>query len=71
MNNIWFKKFGWVFIPVHAMGLLITFIYLALNMMFFVTIDRNSHSIGDTLIQFFVYFTCASFWMRWIAEKTS
>jgi hypothetical protein len=71
MNNIWFKKFGWIYIPVHAMGLLITFIGLVLNMVFFVAIDRNSSSASDTWIEFFVYFTCVAFWWRWVAEKTS
>ena len=71
MNNIWFKKLGWVYVPVHAMGLLVTFICIALNIMFFVAIDRNSHSVSDTLIQFFVYFTCVAFWWKWIAQRMS
>ena len=24
MNQIWFKKWSWIYIPVHAMGLIIT-----------------------------------------------
>lgn len=71
MNNIWFKKFGWIYIPVHSMGLLVTFVGLLTDMMFFVAIDRNSHSASDTLSEFFVYFTCVFFWWRWVAEKTS
>ncbi len=71
MNSIWFKKFGWAYLPVHAIGLLITLACLALNVMFFIAIDRNSHSVSDTLIDFFVYCTCVAFWWKWIADKTS
>jgi hypothetical protein len=71
MNNIWFKRFGWVYIPVHAMGLLVTFFSLVLNFIFFLQIDRRSQSASETFTVFFVYFTCVFFWWRWIAEKTS
>jgi hypothetical protein len=71
MDNIWFKKSGWIYIPVHPLGLLVTFICLVLNIGFYVVIDRSSDSTGDTLIQFFIYFTCVAFWWKWIAEKMS
>lgn len=71
MNNIWFKRLGWIYLPVHVIGVFISVGALALNGMFFVAIDRNSHSVSDTLINFFVYFTCVAFWWKWVAEKTS
>ena len=71
MKSIWFKKTGWVYVPVHPTGLLITIICLALNIWFFIAIDRNAHSVSDTLINFFVYFSCVAFWWKWVAEKTS
>lgn len=71
MNSICFKQPGRGYVPVHAMGLLVTFISLALNVMFFIAIDRNSHSLRDTLIHFFIYFTCVSFCWRWMASKKS
>ena len=71
MNNIWFKRFGWIYVPVNAMGLLVTFLSVILNIIFFVCIDRRSNSASDPPIVFFVYFTCVFFWWRWIAEKTS
>ena len=71
MNSIWFKKLGWLYVPVHVMGLLVSAAIVFLNVIFFIAIDRQSHSASDTLIHFFVYFTCTAFWWKWIAEKTS
>jgi len=71
MNTIWFKRMGWIYLPVHAIGVLISVLALGLNVMFFVAIDRTSHSVSDTLINFFVYFTCVAFWWKWVADKTS
>ena len=71
MKSNWFKKAGWVYIPVHPMGLLVTIGAIAVNGWFFIAIDRHSHSVSDTLINFFIYFSCVLFWWKWVAEKTS
>lgn len=71
MKEIWFKKFGWTYLPIHFIGVLITLFALAVDIWFFIVIDRNSHSASDTLINFFIYFTADAFWWKWIAEKTS
>ncbi|HET9055894.1 MAG TPA: hypothetical protein VFN30_03500 [Chitinophagaceae bacterium] len=71
MKSLWFKKSGWIYIPVHLIGLLITAGAVAIDIWFFIVIDRNSHSVSDTLINFFVYFSCVAFWWKWLAEKNS
>jgi hypothetical protein len=71
MKTIYFKKWGWVFLPVHAVGFAATLFAIALSIWFFVALDRKSHSASDTLINWFVYVTCVSFWWKWLAEKTS
>ena len=71
MKTIWFKKIGWVYLPVHFGGLIITIIAIGITTWFFIAIDGHSHSASDTLINFFVYFSCVVFWWKWIAEKTS
>jgi len=71
MKTIWFKKIGWMYLPVHFMGLIVSLFAIAFSAWFFFAIDRNSHSVSDTLINFFVYFTCVAFWWKWVAEKTS
>ncbi len=71
MKQAWFKKSGWVYLPVHPAGIIITLAALAACAWFFIAVDRHSHSVSDTLINFFVYATCTAFWWKWIAEKTS
>ncbi|MBI3720697.1 MAG: hypothetical protein HY252_19120 [Sphingobacteriales bacterium] len=71
MKSIWFKKAGWMYVPVHPIGLLVTIACLAIDVWFFIVLDRHSHSVSDALINFFVYFSCVAFWWKWIAGKTS
>jgi hypothetical protein len=71
MNSIWFKKWGWVYTPVHAMGLLVTIAAVIFLVPVYAAIVRNGHSVSDNLYQLFVYTTCTAFWWKWIAEKTS
>ncbi len=71
MNSIWFKKLGWTYLPVHAMGLLVTIAAIVFLVPVFATIIRNGHSVSDDLYHLFVYTTCTAFWWKWIAEKTS
>ena len=47
MNTIWFKKFGWAYILVHLMGLLVTLLVMALVPVY-ATIIRNGHSVTDS-----------------------
>lgn len=71
MRSIWFKKPGWFYIPVHAMGLFVTGIAIIFLIPVYMAIMRNGHSVSDNLYQLFVYTTCTAFWWKWIADKTS
>lgn len=71
MKSIWFKKTGISYVPVHPMGLLITIGAIVVDIWFFLALDIHSHSVSDTLIHFFVYFSCVAFWWKWIAESMS
>ncbi|PWU03880.1 MAG: hypothetical protein C5B52_02660 [Bacteroidetes bacterium] len=71
MNQIWFKKAGWAYIPVHAMGLLVSAMAIIFLIPVFTATLRNGHSVSDDLYQLFVYTTCTAFWWKWVAEKTS
>jgi hypothetical protein len=67
----WFKKSGWVYMPTHFMGVLVTLLAIVFLIPIFTAIDRNSHSVSDELYNLFVYATCTAFWWKWVAEKTS
>ncbi len=71
MKQIWFKKFVWIYLPVHPMGILITFLAILFLVPVYIAIVRNGHSVSDDLYQMFVYTTCTAFWWKWVAEKTN
>jgi hypothetical protein len=71
MNTIWFKKWGWGYVPVHAMGLVTTIAAIVFLVPVYATLIRSGHSVSDDLYHLFVYTTCTAFWWKWIAEKTS
>ena len=71
MKTIWFKKAGWVYIPVHVMGLLVTLGAIIFLVPVYIAIVRQGHPASDDLYQMFVYATCTAFWWKWIADKTS
>jgi hypothetical protein len=71
MRSVWFKKLGWFYVPVHAMGLFVTGIAIIFLIPVYMAIVRSGHSVSDNLYQLFVYTTCTAFWWKWIADKTS
>lgn len=50
----WFvrKRYGWGWTPVTWQGWLFLFIFLGLTAWNFLRIDRTSHSVSDTLMDF-------------------
>lgn len=71
MKQIWFKKIGWLYLPVHIIGLLITLGAVVFMVPVCITVFRNGHSVSDDLYSIFVFATCIAFWWKWIADKTS
>ncbi len=52
MNLPWFKRFGIFFIPITFIGWLILSGGFCYAVYIFIDIDRKSHSVSDTLINF-------------------
>jgi hypothetical protein len=71
MKTIWFKQRGWMYLPVHVMGFMVTFLAIAFLVPVYSAIVRNGHSVSDDLYHMFVYTTCTAFWWKWVAQKTS
>jgi hypothetical protein len=71
MKQIWFKKFGWIYLPNHPMGVSITFLAIVYLIPVYMAIARNGLSVSDDLYEMFVYTTCTAFWWKWIADRTS
>lgn len=52
MNFPWFKRHGLIYLPASIIGGLIAVILFGLIVYAFVWIDRQSHSVSDTLMNF-------------------
>ncbi|MBI5406016.1 hypothetical protein HY972_03225 [Candidatus Kaiserbacteria bacterium] len=71
MNKNWFKKMGWIYQPVSWQGALVTFLLILFLVQVFIAIDRNSHSVSDTLYGIFPYWIPAILVWLWIGSKTN
>jgi hypothetical protein len=71
MKAIWFKRIGWVYLPISIPGTLITLAALAFCAQVFLAIDRHSHSASDTLYGVFPFFACVFLLFDWVANRTS
>ncbi len=70
MNQIWFRKFGWFYLPVSPMGFLATMIVLAFCVQVFLFVDSRSHSNSDTLYGIFPYVVPALLLLDWLGSRT-
>ena len=71
MKQIWFKKAGWCYIPVHPLGFAVSIMAIVFMVPIVMAVVRNGHSVSDDLYQIFVFATCTAFWWKWVADKTS
>ncbi|MBX4211799.1 MAG: hypothetical protein KW806_03375 [Candidatus Yanofskybacteria bacterium] len=67
----WFKekRYGWGWYPVTWQGWFVVAGYVALMVWIFRNIDKDSHSVSDTLIPFFPYFVIATGALIYICFK--
>jgi hypothetical protein len=71
MKLNWFRKLGWIYIPVSVIGAILCLAVLYLCVTVFLAVDRHSHSVSDTLYGIFPYFVSAFTILFWIAANTS
>ena len=71
MKNVWYKRVGWIYLPIFVPGAIIALAALAFCVQVFLAVDRGSHSVSDTLYGFFPFFACAFLLFDWIAARTS
>jgi hypothetical protein len=70
-KQTWFKKAGWFYLPVHAMGILVTLAMIVFVVAVCMSLIRSHNAITSDLYKIFIAASCAGFWWKWIAEKTS
>ena len=71
VQTLWFKRWGWIYRPVHPLGFAATLAALAFVTQVFLAIDARSHSATDTLYQFYTYAAPTFLGLIWIASRTS
>ncbi len=70
-GSIWFKPWGWIYRPISWQGILVSLITFAFCVQVFIAVDRNSHSVSDTLYGVFPYIVPSLMILYWVASKTS
>lgn len=67
----WFKPWGWIYLPMSWHGYLACLITLAFCVQVFIAVDRQSHSVSDTLYGIFPFVVPSLMILYWVASKTS
>ncbi len=67
----WFAPWGWIYRPVSVEGVLLVLVALAFCVQVFLAVDRQSHSVSDTMYGIFPFVVPALIVLNWIASKTS
>jgi len=71
MRKSWFKEWGLIYYPISWQGFFVSVVALAFCVQVFLTVDRNSHSVSDTLYGIFPFVVPTLLVLGWIASKTS
>jgi hypothetical protein len=68
MNVRWFKRWGWVYLPISIIVLLLILLFC---IQVFIAVDRHSHSASDTLFNVFPYFASCFLLLNWLGANAS
>ena len=71
VQTLWFKRWGWFYRPVSPCGFVAALAALAFVVQVFLALDARSHSVTDTLYQFYAYAAPTFLGLMWIGSRTS
>lgn len=71
MNENWFRRVGWLYVPVSVIGVVLWVLAALFCATVFMAVDRHSHSASDTLYGIFPFFVCTFLLLDWIGSRTS
>jgi hypothetical protein len=71
MSRQWFTSWGWVYRPTSWQGVVLVVLAAAFCAQVFVAVDRQSHSVSDTLYGVFPYIVPTLLLLNWVASRTS
>ena len=67
----WFRRIGWFHVPVSVPGSIVTVGALAFCVQVLFVVDRNSHSVTDTLYGVYPFIIPTLLLLDWVAGRTS
>ncbi len=67
----WFRRWGWVYRPVHVFGYVATLAAAAFAAQVCLAVDARSHSVTDTLYRAYAYLAPTFLGLMWLASRTS
>jgi len=70
-KSVWFEAWGWIYRPVTWQGFGVSLLALAFCVQVFVVVDRNSHSVSDTLYGIYPFILPTLMLLYWVATKSS
>ena len=71
MKTIWFKKLGWIYIPISAIGYVLYLLTFIFCFTVIAAANRHAHSVSDFLYGIFPFIVCAFLLLFWVASNTS
>jgi hypothetical protein len=71
MKPKWFKRIGWIYVPVSVPGAIAWLLAALFCLTVFLAVDRHSHSASDTLYGVFPFFACTFLMLDWLGSRTS
>lgn len=66
----WFRRIDWFHVPVSVPGSIVTLGALAFCVQVFLAVDRNSHSVSDTLYGVYPFIVPTLLLLDWVASRT-
>ncbi len=66
-----FRPFGWFYLPVSILGVVIFLGAVIFCLTVFLAVDRHSHSVTDTLYGIFPFFVSTFLLLDWLGKRAS
>jgi hypothetical protein len=69
-TSAWFRRWGWVYRPVHPFGYLALLAAVAFLVHTFLVLDARAHSVSDLLYHFYAYAAPTFLGLMWVCSRT-
>ncbi len=69
-DTAWFRRWGWVYRPIHPLGYVTLLAALAFLVQTFHALDARAHSVSDLLYHFYAYAAPTFLGLMWVGSRT-